>query len=266
MPPRLVDIGVNLDHRRFRADRDAVLARADAAGVDRLIVTGTSVEASTRALELARARPGLWSTAGVHPHDARHLDAAGLDQLRRLAAAPEVVAIGECGLDFDRDFSPRPAQLEAFEAQLALAAELGKPVFLHERAAATPMLERLSAWRPRLVGGVVHCFTGGPELARAYLDLDLHLGVTGWVVDERRGQDLRAAVPLIPADRLMIETDAPFLTPRSARPKPRGGRNEPALLPWVAAAVAELRGEPVEAVAEATTRTAVALFGLEPAA
>ena len=260
MKPEYWDIGVNLTHRRFAHDLPAVLARARAAGVGTLVLTGTSVGGSRAALALARGQPGLLCTAGIHPHDARSFDDGALAALRELAAAPEVRAIGECGLDFDRDFSPRPAQERCFSAQLALAAELGLPVFLHERAAHTRFLGILAEHRPRLRAAVVHCFTGsGPELD-AYLALGCHIGITGWICDERRGQHLRELVPRIPADRLMVETDAPFLTPRDLRPQPAGGRNEPALLPHVGAALARARGEPPEALAAATTRTAAAFF------
>jgi TatD DNase family protein len=231
----LIDIGVNLAHRRFDADRAQVLARAHAAGVTRLVVTGTSVAASQAAAALARQHPGvLWSTAGIHPHDARHASPAGLAELREVARAPEVKAIGECGLDFDRNFSPPAAQEAAFEAQLALAAETGL--------------------------AVAHCFTGTAAELDAYLALDLHIGITGWINDERRGLGLRALIARIPSDRLMIETDAPFLTPHDARPKPAGGRNEPALLPLVLAAVARAAGRPAAQVAQETTATAAAFF------
>ncbi|MCB9743653.1 MAG: TatD family hydrolase [Alphaproteobacteria bacterium] len=260
----LIDIGVNLAARQFRADRDAVVDRALAAGVAQLVLTGTSERDSEAVSALAAARPeALSCTAGVHPHNAKDFrdpDSVGL--IEALAALPHVRAVGECGLDFNRDFSPRPDQVRAFEAQLDIAARLGLPVFLHERDAHARMLEILRDWRPRLVGGVVHCFTGGPEQARAYLDLDLHLGVTGWVCDERRGHDLQAAARLIPLERMMLETDAPWLTPRDLRPRPKGGRNEPAFLPHVAQALARLRGQPAEQIAAATTATARAFFGL----
>jgi TatD DNase family protein len=259
----LVDIGVNLAHRRFDRDRDEVLARARTAGVTRLVITGTSVAASQAAVALARERPGLlWATAGIHPHEARQASPEALDELRALAQRPEVRAIGECGLDFDRNFSPPAAQEAAFEAQLALAAEVGLPVFLHERRAHERLLAILKNARPRLRGAVVHCFTGTAAELDAYLALDLHIGITGWINDERRGQGLRGVVGRVPPDRLMIETDAPFLTPHDARPRPAGGRNEPALLPLVLAAVARAVGRPPERVAEETTRTARAFFGL----
>ncbi|MFT5680219.1 MAG: TatD DNase family protein [Myxococcota bacterium] len=263
----LIDIGVNLTNRRFDADRDAVIARALAAGVGHQVLTGTSLSASRAALALAKKHPGiLTATAGVHPHDAKSFDAATLAALRELTAAPEVVAVGECGLDFNRDFSPRPAQERAFAEQLALACEVGLPVFLHERDAHDRFLAILAEHRDGLVGGVVHCFTGSSEALTAYLDLGMHIGITGWVCDERRGRALRGLVGRIPVDRLMLETDAPFLTPRvtpSGVKLPR--RNEPAFLPHVAEAIAECTGRSVGEITEQTTATARAFFAL-PAA
>lgn len=259
----LIDIGVNLTNRSFRKDRDEVVARARAAGVSGMVVTGTSVDGSRAALALARTRPGvLYATAGVHPHDAKTCDDGTLIALRELAAHDAVVAIGECGLDYNRDFSPRPVQDRWFEAQVNLAAELEMPLFLHERDAHERFLEILRRHRSRLVAACVHCFTGTAEELAAYLDLDLHVGITGWICDERRGLHLRELVKSVPADRLMIETDAPFLLPRTIEPKPKGRRNEPAFLPHVLNAVAEARGEARETLAQSTTAAARAFFGL----
>jgi TatD DNase family protein len=257
----LVDIGVNLAHRSFAGDRDAAIGRAQAAGVRTMIVTGTSLRASHEALRLAEERPGvLYATAGVHPHDARHCDARTIAGLRALAAAPAVVAIGECGLDFNRDFSPRPVQVEWFRRQLELAKELGLPLFLHERDAATAFLEVLDAVQPEPAQVVVHCFTGDGPTLQQYLRRGYNIGITGWICDERRGEHLRALVRMIPLDRLLVETDAPFLTPRDLRPKPAAGRNEPAFLVHVLRAVAAGRGEAPEVVAAATTANARRVF------
>jgi TatD DNase family protein len=257
----LVDIGINLSHRQFGSDREAVISRAQAAGVRRMLVTGTSVASTRAAIDLARGKPGvLFATAGIHPHDASSASPAALQELAALARSPEVRAVGECGLDFDRDFSPRPAQEAAFEAQLELAAELKRPLFLHERAAHDRFLAILSRARPRLGPAVVHCFTGGARELDAYLALDLHIGITGWICDDRRGAGLRPLIARIPADRLMIETDAPFLLPPIA--KASGRRNEPAFLVHVLEAVARAAGRPPEQLAEETTRTAEAFFGL----
>jgi TatD DNase family protein len=262
--PDLIDIGANLTHDSFDADRDAVLARAASAGVGRIVVTGTSVTSSVQAAALCDARPGvLFATAGVHPHHATDFDAHTTTALRALLAAPAFVAVGECGLDFFRDYSPRDAQRRAFAAQLELAAELGKPVFLHQREAHDEFLALLAPARKQLAGGVAHCFTGGPAELAAYLELDLHIGVTGWVCDERRGADLRAAVPSIPLDRIVLETDAPYLLPRDLAPKPKSRRNEPQNLPHVLERVAALMNQPVDVVARASTVNAERLFGLK---
>lgn len=257
----LCDIGVNLTHKSFRADLDRVLARATSAGVTRMVVTGTSLDGSEDALELARTH-GLHSTAGVHPHEAKTLDSHRLAQLRRLVLEPEVVAVGECGLDYDRNFSPPEAQRRAFEAQLELACESGKPVFLHERAAHSDFARILGQYRPRLSRAVVHCFTGTGDELDAYLALDLHIGITGWICDERRGTHLRSLVPRIPVDRLMIETDAPFLLPRALCPAPKTRRNEPSFLPAVVDTIAECVGRPREQVARETTGVALKFFNL----
>jgi TatD DNase family protein len=258
----LIDIGVNLTSKQFRHDLPRVIERAVGAGVRYMIVTGLSAPLSQAALELARARPELLScTAGVHPHNARSVDTLTLDELRQLARAPEVVAIGECGLDYDRDFSPRPQQRAAFEAQLELATELRKPVFLHERSAHEDFVRMLRNARAKLSGGVVHCFTGHARELDCYLELGLCIGITGFICDERRGTHLRDLVSRIPAERLMVETDAPFLLPRDL--KGAGGRrNEPAYLPHVACAVARYAGREEAEVRRTTTATALELFGL----
>lgn len=259
----LIDIGANLTHDSFDADREAVLARAASAGVRRIVVTGTSVTSSVQAAALCDARPDtLFATAGVHPHHAADFDAHTIAALRSLLASPKLVAVGECGLDFFRDYSPRDAQRHAFAAQLELAAAVGKPVFLHQRDAHEDFVALLAPMRSRLAGGVAHCFTGGPAELADYLELDLHVGITGWVCDERRGAELRAAVPSIPLERLLLETDAPYLLPRDLTPKPKDRRNEPQYLPHVLARVAALMNRPVELVAQATTANAERLFGL----
>jgi TatD DNase family protein len=256
---RLADIGANLTHASFREDLDAVLARARAAGVDTIVVTGTSVEESRHAADLA-ATHGLVATAGVHPHHARECNAETIPALRELAKHPKIVAIGECGLDFNRNYSPHPDQEKWFVAQLELAAELGKPLFLHSRDAHPRFAEILRNLR---VGkAVAHCFTGEADELRACLDLGLYIGITGWICDERRGAHLLQLVKEIPQDRLLLETDSPYLTPRDLRPQPKARRNEPAHLPHILRAVARARGEPAEALAEATTRNAKAFFGI----
>jgi len=259
----LVDIGLNLTHDSFDHDREAVLSRARTAGVEICIVTGTSSTASAAALELARTHPGLlYCTAGIHPHHADELDTDAILELRKLSSAPEVVAIGECGLDYFRDFSPRAAQQQAFIAQLELAGEVHKPVFLHQRDAHEDFVRLLSSRRPDLIGGVAHCFTGGAQELAAYRDLDLYIGITGWLCDPQRGGSLREAVRLVPRDRLLIETDAPYLLPKDLADKPRNRRNEPSFLPHVLHRVAELRNESVEELARATRENSERLFRL----
>lgn len=255
----MIDIGCNLTHKRFRPDLDEVLERAAKVGVDRMVVTGLSVDVSERAERLASKHPRtLWCTAGVHPHNARTVDRFAARRLEALASSDRVVAIGECGLDFNRDFSPRDVQRRAFEMQLELASSLRRPVFLHERDAHEDFLAILTRWRPRLVGGVVHCFTGRGDALRAYLDLDLHIGITGWISDARRGAHLPSLVRTIDPSRLMIETDAPFLTPRGAPAR----RNEPAFLPLVRDAVAKATTKPPAQIEAETTATAERFFGI----
>jgi TatD DNase family protein len=261
-PAPLIDIGVNLAHDSYDADRAAVLSRARAAGVVQLIVTGSSLASTARALELARAHPGeLFATAGVHPHHATEVGADAWDALAALAGAREVVAIGECGLDYFRNYSPPAAQQAVFHRQLELARTLRKPVFLHQRDAHADFLailrEHGAPWR-----GVAHCFTGDAEVLRAYLELGLAIGITGWINDERRGRHLLALVPQIPASRLLLETDGPYLLPRDLQPKPASRRNEPAYLPHIARTVARARAEPPGALARSSTQAARALFGL----
>jgi TatD DNase family protein len=259
-----IDIGSNLTHSSFAGDLEEVLTRATAAGVTRQIVTGTDLASSRAAALLAAGSPGrLWSTAGFHPHHAGEFQPARRGALEELLEQPQVVAVGECGLDYFRDFSPRPAQRAAFVAQLEIAAAVGKPVFLHQREAHEDFTAILAEHRAALTGGVAHCFTGGPRELEAYLDLDLSIGITGWVNDPRRGVALREATPRVPSDRIMIETDAPYLLPRDLSPPPRSRRNEPAYLAHVARAVAALRGEPLEMVARITMQNAVRFFGLD---
>jgi TatD DNase family protein len=259
----LIDIGSNLTHDSFAPDRDAVMTRALQAGVRRQIITGADLAASREAAALAAAHPSrLWSTAGVHPHYAQSFSPSHRNELLELLSPKLVVAVGECGLDYFRNLSPPSCQREAFVAQLEIAAQVRKPVFLHQRDAHGDFAAILRDFEGGLKGGVAHCFTGGELELETYLALGLHIGITGWACDERRGLELRAVLPRIPADRLLIETDAPYLLPRDMNPLPKSRRNEPAYLPHIAATVARLRGESVEAVAACTTRNAVALFGL----
>jgi TatD DNase family protein len=263
---QLIDIGVNLTHPSFAEQREALLTRAYAAGVCQMLLTGTSLDESQHALDLCLQLDAggqrLFSTAGVHPHDASSWSSASARQLKALLSEPQVRAVGECGLDFNRDFSPRPQQEKALEEQLAVAVELQMPVFLHERDADQRLLEILRDYRDRLPAAVVHCFTGEKRALFAYLDLDLHIGITGWICDERRGSHLHPLVREIPEGRLMLESDSPFLLPRSLRPKPKNGRNEPAFLTEVLREVARHRGESPERLAAHSSACARRFFSL----
>jgi TatD DNase family protein len=260
---QLIDIGANLTHDSFDHDRDAVMQRARDAGVVQMVVTGASRAHSPMAVDLARAHPGeLFATAGVHPHHAVEYTAECDAEMRALHAHPEVVAVGECGLDYFRDFSPRPAQRKAFERQLEIAADTGKPVFLHQRDAHDDFMAIMRGFEGRIGPSVVHCFTGTREELFDYLDNDWHVGITGWLCDERRGLHLRELVKSIPANRLMVETDAPYLLPRTVRPAPSHRRNEPMYLAHIVEELARDRGEPVETTAANAAATTRAFFRL----
>ena len=263
---QLIDIGVNLTNPSFDEKRQAVLERAYAAGVQQLVLTGTSVEGSEQALELCatldESGQRLFSTAGIHPHSASDWNSDSAQRLRALFNESRVRAVGECGLDFNRDFSPRPQQEKVLEQHLALAVELKLPVFLHERDSNQRLLDILKDYRDHLTAAVVHCFTGEQVALFSYLDLDLHIGITGWICDERRGTHLHPLVREIPRGRLMLESDAPYLLPRTLRPKPKNGRNEPAYLPEVLREVALHRNESLEDLARHSTACARRFFGL----
>jgi len=265
--PELFDIGLNLAHDSFDHDRDRVFARALDAGVTRMLVTGSSFDNIHAAIALAKRWPmHVRATAGIHPHHAPELTPARRSELLEAMQRPQVLAAGECGLDYFRDFAPRDVQRTAFELQLELAAEAGKPLFLHQRDAHADFIAIWDAHASRLHGGVAHCFTDTREAARAYLDRGLHIGITGWICDERRGIALREIVRYLPRDRLLVETDAPYLLPRTLEPRPKDRRNEPMYLPQVLATLAACRGEDPALLAEATTRNAIALFGWPSAA
>ena len=255
---QLCDIGCNLTHKSFRGDVGDVIARAKEAGVARMIVTGLNQQVSFRARELAAEHEGLWSTAGVHPHNAAGTGPETFASLARLCKLDEVVSVGECGLDYNRNFSPPEAQRRCFAAQLELAERSDMPLFLHERDAHNDFAAMLrDANVPRMV---VHCFTGTVAEAETYVALGAHIGVTGWICDERRGSALRKAVKAIPLDRLMIETDSPFLTPRDLRGASR--RNEPANLPHVARRVAKEKGLDADELIAAAWSNTSRFFGL----
>ncbi|MGH8447381.1 MAG: TatD family hydrolase [Solimonas sp.] len=262
----LVDIGANLAHDSFAADFDTMLARARAAGVTQIVVTGSSLDSARQAVDLARRHPGLLhATAGLHPHHASEWNDTLAEGFRELAGRPEVVSLGECGLDYFRNFSTHDEQKRAFAAQLALAIEAKKPLFLHQRDAHGDFLAMLREHRAQLGAVVVHCFTDTRAALNDYVALDCHIGITGWICDERRGAHLLEAAADIPDDRLLVETDAPYLLPRNA---PRHltrdvhRRNEPAFLPFVVETLARARGQAPAEVARLSSANARRFFGL----
>ncbi|MBT0727596.1 3'-5' ssDNA/RNA exonuclease TatD [Rosenbergiella australiborealis] len=259
----MFDIGVNLTSTQFAKDRKQIVSRAHQAGITGILITGTNALESQQAQFLAMQHPGYcWSTAGVHPHHASEWSQETAGTLRRLASQPQVVAIGECGLDYNRNISVPAQQEYAFNAQLELAAELGMPVFLHCREAHERFMAILTPWLSKLPAAVVHCFTGTRQELEDYLAHGLMIGITGWVCDERRGLGVRELLPLIPADRLLLETDAPYLLPRDMRPRPPSRRNEPCYLPHIVQQVATWRGEEAQTLAVQTDSNARCLFGL----
>ena len=273
----MIDIGANLLDSAFDADRQDVLRRAGAAGVDTIVLTGTSVGSSRAAADFAASRrvdsiesacessdriPRLFATAGVHPHDAAAVEAGWDHELASLADRAEVVAIGETGLDYYRNFSPREEQRLVFRRQVELAVQLDIPLFVHDRDSEGETRRILADYRDDLAACVIHCFTGNATDLAGYLDDGYHIGITGWICDERRGRQLMELVRQVPAEKLMIETDAPYLLPRNIVPRPRSRRNEPAFLTWVAQQLARCRGEDPDWVQRQTRANAVHFFGL----
>jgi TatD DNase family protein len=259
----LIDIGVNFTNKRFDKDRSEVIQRAINNGISALLVTGTNIEESKKALALCQQFPHyLACTAGVHPHDADHVSANYLEEITELASYPHVKAIGECGLDFNRNFSTPEQQLVVFEHQIALAITLELPLFLHQRDAFEPWFGLLKPALGKVPAMVSHCFTGNKQELDRCLAADMYIGITGWLCDERRGQGLRDIIQHIPLNRLMIETDSPYLTPRTVRPKPKSGRNEPAYLPYVVKAYAEITGLSSQEIIEQSRVNAQQVFDL----
>lgn len=262
----LIDIGINLTDTSYQKDITEVLARAYQNQVLQMVITGTNEQESSQAvaicLEQDKTAKQLFCTAGTHPHHAKNWHSDSLANFKKLLQHPLVKAVGECGLDFNRDFSPRAQQEKVFEEQLALAVELNKPIFLHERDANARFTAILKQFRDQLKAAVVHCFTGNRQTLYSYLDMDLHIGITGWICDERRGQHLQALVKDIPVGRLMLETDGPYLLPRTLKEKPVNRRNEPAFLTEVVNMVALCRHETPSLTASHTTQCARQFFSL----
>ncbi|XP_063231513.1 3'-5' ssDNA/RNA exonuclease TatD [Bacillus rossius redtenbacheri] len=281
----VVDIGANLTNKKFGRDLDSVVQRAKDAGVQKIMVTGTSLRASKEALRLTRIYPGtLYSTAGVHPHDAKSWTDSYLEELRTVAASAECVAIGECGLDYNRDFSPPEVQREVFEMQIRLACELRKPLFVHERDAHEDVLGMLGRHGAALPAVVVHCFTGTAEQARRYLDAGAYIGLTGYLCKDKSDTGVRKILEdgVIPLEKLLVETDSPFMFPNTRASKlpvhvkealtERSltflhryctfQRNEPCSLPAIVEMIAAFMKKPPEEVALATAFNALKVFGL----
>lgn len=259
----MIDIGVNLTNNRFDKDRTEVLTRAKEAGIEAMLVTGTNITESQAAVALCRQASGfLYSTAGVHPHDADGVSTDYLDILTELSQQACVRAIGECGLDFNRNFSAPEQQKKVFAEQISLAARLSKPLFLHQRDAFDTWFQLLSPYFTSIPAMVAHCFTGTKDELLKCLDAGMYIGITGWLCDERRGQELRDIVNLIPLQQLMIETDAPYLLPRNIRPKPKSSRNEPAYLPIIVDMLAQLTGHSREEIISHTRENTVKVFNL----
>lgn len=262
----MIDIGANLTHRSFEDDLDDMLARARSAGVGGIVVTGTSVDESRAAVRLAASNADLWSTAGVHPHDAKSVSPGWIDDIATLAGEPDVVAIGETGLDFNRNYSPPVVQRDVFAAQIELAGRLDMPLFVHDRESGGETARLLAEHRAKPDRVVIHCFTGSAEDLDTWLDAGYYVGITGWICDPRRGSELRTLAPRIPRDKLLIETDAPYLIPRTMCEMPRSRRNEPAFLVEVVDALAELRGTTAAELAETTAENARRVFRLPESA
>ncbi len=258
---RLTDIGINLTDSAFDSDREQVIADAFATGVKRFLITGTTAEESEQAVKMCMEHSSsLFCTAGVHPHYSKDFSPGVRQTLADLIKAPEVLAVGETGLDFNRNFSTPEQQIYAFEQQLELACNANLPLFLHERDAHTKQIEMLRHFRDQTAGGVAHCFTGNRQELYNYLDLDLYIGITGWICDERRGSELLRLIKDIPAERLLLETDAPYLIPRDIKPKPKSRRNLPCYLPHILETAAQARKTDPSELAQQTEENAERLF------
>ncbi len=265
----MIDVGVNLTNKRFNKDRTELIARAKNIGVERLVITGTSVNESQNALTLCQNYQQqfpntLYATAGVHPHDADGVSENYLTQLTLLAEQPEIKAIGECGLDFNRNFSAPEQQLIVFREQISLAKQLRLPLFLHQRDAFQSWFDELKPFIDQVPAMIAHCFTGNKCELEQCIDAGMYIGITGWICDERRGQALQEIVNLVPVDRLLVETDAPYLTPRTIKPKPKSSRNEPSYLPFIIEKIAAITALDPNEIACQTSMNAQRAFNLTP--
>ena len=258
----MIDIGANLTNSVFTDDLGEVLNRAKREGVQHIVVTGTNIQESQHAIALATKHGAyLSATVGIHPHDADHVKPDWLDTLEGLTSSPHVVAVGEMGLDFYRNYSERDAQRQVFEAQLDLAARIALPVFVHDRDTEGEVLAVLRRYAPTKC--VVHCFTGNSEELDGFIAEDFYIGVTGWICDERRGEELRRLVDRIPIARLLVETDAPYLLSRTMSKVLGTRRNEPAYLKFIIAELARLRRCPESVIRDASVENACRFFDIE---
>lgn len=260
----MIDIGVNLTNKSLTQNLEQVLQRAADAGISKIVVTGTNLIESEKAVHLCTQYPQqLICTAGVHPHHASDWTADTASQIMSLATQPCARAIGETGLDFNRNYSPSPAQTDVFRQQLEIATKLNMPVFCHQRDAHDTFLSILKEYRDNLTKVVIHCFTDTRAALFDYLDLDCHIGITGWICDERRGIELQNMVKHIPANRLMLETDAPYLLPRDLLPKPKSRINEPSYLPHILKAVAHHQEKTIQDLTFECLETSQLFFDIE---
>ncbi|MAD92088.1 MAG: hydrolase TatD [Gammaproteobacteria bacterium] len=259
----MIDIGANLTDKSFDKDRFKVIERASLAGVKKIIITGSCDESNIRASMLSEGNSGiLYSTAGVHPHHASDYSSASDKIIRNLITKKHVVAVGECGLDYYRNLSSREDQIKTFTQQIDIAKDYDSPIFLHQREAHYDFINILRPSLPKLKKAVVHCFTGSAKELHDYINMGLYIGITGWICDERRGNHLKKIISVIPDNKLFIETDSPYLLPRTMDSKPKNRRNEPMYLLEVAKAVAEARGQSIRKIIEVTTENAIRFFQL----
>lgn len=260
---QLIDIGVNLTNQQFENDIDDILLQAQEVGVTTFIITGTNIEHSHKAVQLCQLYPhNFYCTAGIHPHDAKQWDNESITQLEELLSNPCVRAVGETGLDFNRNFSTPEQQVDVFQHQLELAASCQKPAFLHQRDAFDTFYNLLREYRHKLSNAVAHCFTDNKQALYKLLDVDCHIGITGWICDAQRGQELRELVKHIPSNRLMLETDAPYLLPKDLQPKPKSRTNYPKYLPHILTSVAHYQQKQPFKLAEEVFGTTQSFFNL----
>ena len=257
----MIDICVNWFKTSFNKDREDILARAKQADIQAIFSTGADLRSSEESAELAKTNSYFYATAGVHPHHASEWSDEQKTKIDQLLKQERVLAVGECGLDFNRNFSTPDEQVHAFEEQINLATQSHLPLFMHQRDAHDKFFSMLKEQRSKISKGVVHCFTGTEAEMKDYLDLDLHIGLTGWICDERRGFHMHEFIPQIPLNRLMIETDAPYLVPRTMKPRP--SRNEPAFLINIVDMLAQIYQLAPENIIQETTKTTKEFYGIK---